>query len=74
MIPMSKCTGIVAELRAAIKAAGRRGLSRYAISKKSGVSQGMLSQFVNGRGELRLSTAEKIAGSIGRKLELTKCR
>lgn len=72
---MTKRTKNIADaLRKAIAQAQRQGASRYAMSKASGVSQGMLSQFVNGKGELRLSTASRIAQSIGYELTLTKCR
>ncbi len=53
-------------LRAAIEASP---LSQYEISKRSGVSEGVLSRFMRGERGITLETLEKLAGPLG--LELT---
>jgi hypothetical protein len=54
-------------LRDAIK---RCGKSRYRISLESGVSQAVVSRFVNGQTELTLANVEKLCESIGAELIL----
>jgi transcriptional regulator with XRE-family HTH domain len=61
---------ITADLRRAVKAAGRRGLTRYRIAKITGLSQGQLSRFVAGQYSPRLTSAEKIAAALGKRLIL----
>ena len=41
------------------------GLSRYAISKRSGVSEGMLSRFMSGQTSMSLRTLDRIAPIVG---------
>jgi transcriptional regulator with XRE-family HTH domain len=67
---MNRRTTIAADLRRAIKAAGRRGLTRYRIAKITGLSQGQLSRFVAGEIVPKLDTAEKIAAALGKRLTL----
>ena len=56
-------------LRAAVKAALDRGITRYVVAKGSGVDHTALSQFlVEGR-DLRVSTVDSLADYLG--LELT---
>lgn len=57
------------ELRQAITGAGS---SRYVISRQSGVSQTVLSHFVNRKRSLTLTTAAKLATALG--LELRPAR
>jgi plasmid maintenance system antidote protein VapI len=52
------------------KAIVRSRMSRYRISKLSGVSEGQLSLFVNGKRSLTLPAAAKLAKVLG--LELTE--
>jgi transcriptional regulator with XRE-family HTH domain len=59
------------ELRAAMRQAGRAGITRYVISKRTGISQSLLSRFATGKGGIQLKTAGEIAGAIGRRLMLT---
>ncbi len=54
------------QLRQAILTAG---VSRYALSKASGVSQGVLSRFVHGERTVTMDTAARIAAAL--RLELT---
>lgn len=68
---MSKRQNIVDDLRRAIRQAERRGLTRYAIAKRTGLSQAMLSRFMAGENAPKLDTAERIAKAIGRRLVLT---
>lgn len=56
-------------LRSAIE---RSELSRYEIAKRSGVSQSVLSRFVNGTGSLTLDAIEKLAPVLGIDLVLKK--
>jgi transcriptional regulator with XRE-family HTH domain len=53
---------ITTEIRNAIE---RSGISRYEIAKRSGVSQGVLSRFVNEKGSLTLDAIEALAPLLG---------
>lgn len=53
---------ITGQLRHAIK---ESGLTRYEIWKRSGVDQGALSRFVNGKQSLTLNMVDKLAGVLG---------
>ena len=48
------------------------GMSRYRLSKVTGVSEAMLSRFVRGERNLTLVMLEKLAPSIGVKLVIDK--
>jgi len=48
------------------------GMSRYAISKLSGVSEGQISHFVNRNRSLTMETGAKLAAALG--LELRPVR
>jgi transcriptional regulator with XRE-family HTH domain len=68
---MSKRSKSVADdLRRAIAQAEKRGMTRYAIAKATGLSQAMLSRFMAGENVPKLDTAERIAKAIGRRLVL----
>jgi transcriptional regulator with XRE-family HTH domain len=62
---------ITTEIRNAID---QSGLSRYEISKRSGVSQAVLSRFVNGRGSLTLDSIELLAPVLGISITRTVSR
>ena len=53
------------QLRRAIEASNR---TAYRISKDSGVSEGVLSLFLNGRRGITLATASKLAETLGLEL------
>jgi transcriptional regulator with XRE-family HTH domain len=55
------------QLRDAIE---RSDKTRYRISLESGISQAVLSRFVNGQSDLTVATAEKLCESIGVELIL----
>ena len=61
-----KRKGIESQLRQAILDSG---LSRYQISKLSGVDKSQLSYFVHGKRSLTLTSAEKIAEVLGLELK-----
>lgn len=63
---------IAEQLRAAIAKAEKRGVTRYQIAQASGVAQSTLSQFVHGKGHLRIESAERVAEAIGKRLMLTE--
>lgn len=42
--------------------------SRYALAKATGVSEGVLSRFVNGERDLRLATVDRLASALGLEL------
>jgi transcriptional regulator with XRE-family HTH domain len=46
----------------------KSGLTRYEISKQSGVDQAALSRFVNGKQSLTLDKVDKLADVLGLKL------
>ena len=63
------------DLSAALKAAiEKSGLSNYAISQLSGVSQSVLNRFTSGERDITLSTAGKIAAALGAELRVKKAR
>lgn len=55
------------QLRAAIK---KSGLTQEQLAAKSGVRQGRISDFLNGK-DIRLATAGKLAQAIGLRLSRT---
>ena len=59
------------QLRRAIEQSGK---TRYRIAKEAGISQAMLSRFVNGKRELSAAIAEKLCGSLGFELILKKTK
>ncbi|HEX8914160.1 MAG TPA: helix-turn-helix transcriptional regulator [Humisphaera sp.] len=52
-------------LRAAIVAAKAAGVSRYRISRATGVEQSALSRFVNGKAGLDVGSVDKLAAFLG---------
>jgi transcriptional regulator with XRE-family HTH domain len=50
------------QIREAIDASG---MSRYAICKAIGITQGVMSRFMHGRGGLSLETIDKLAELLG---------
>jgi DNA-binding phage protein len=62
--------GIVEQLRQAIRAAGRRGVSQYRLARLSGVSQAQLSKLLSEERIPRLDTAEKIVRALGAQLSI----
>ena len=65
-----KPKSIVEQLRAAIAQAEKAGTTRYRLAKISGLSEAVLSRFVNGKTRLHLDTAETIAAALNLKLSL----
>lgn len=59
------------QLRQAILGAA---ISRYALSKASGVSEGVISRFVNGYRTVTMETAAKLAMTLGLEFKPTKKR
>jgi transcriptional regulator with XRE-family HTH domain len=53
------------------KAIERSDKTRYRISLESGISQAVLSRFVNGQSDLTVATAEKLCESLGIELVIT---
>jgi transcriptional regulator with XRE-family HTH domain len=66
-MPFDADGGIDAQLRRAIEDSG---LSRYAIAQQSGISQSILSRFVNGERGLTAETAERLAVALGWRMAL----
>lgn len=60
---------ITARIKAAIEGSE---LTRYEISKRSGVNQSVLSRFVNGKGSLSLDAIEALAPVLGLTITTTK--
>jgi len=58
------------QLRQAIAAAAKVGISRYRISQKTGVEQSALSRFVHGKQGLDLSSIDRLAAFL--ELQLVK--
>ena len=56
------------QLRAAIAAAAEVGISRYRISRETGVEQSALSRFVHGKQGLDLSSIDRLAAYLGLEL------
>ena len=53
-------------LKQAIRASGQ---SEYQIAKAAGVSQIVISRFLSGERDIRMATADKLAGALGLKLD-----
>ncbi|MBL7140809.1 MAG: helix-turn-helix transcriptional regulator [Planctomycetes bacterium] len=49
-------------------------VSRYALSKMTGVNQGVLSRFVNRERSITMDTAAKLATALGLELKRTRQR
>ena len=64
-----KAPDIEKQLREAILASG---VSRYRLAKTTGVSDGVLCNFVNGHRSLTLRTAAKLAKALGLELRETR--
>ena len=47
-------------------------ITRYRLSQQTGVSEGVLSNFVNGRRSLTMTTAAKLAKALGLELRPTR--
>jgi hypothetical protein len=66
MVIMSrKSRDLADQIRREIK---RQGFSGYRLAKASGVSQGVVCRFINGRRDIGLSTASKLAKVLGLEL------
>ncbi|MEX0887542.1 MAG: helix-turn-helix transcriptional regulator [Phycisphaeraceae bacterium] len=70
MMPASR-KPVTDQLRDAIARAEKRGITRYQLSKRSGVSQQVLSNIVRGTTP-RLDNAERIAAALGLRLIIKK--
>jgi DNA-binding phage protein len=46
------------------------GMSRYAISKATGVDQGLLCRFLQGQSSLSFETADKVLDALGLEVEI----
>lgn len=68
MAAKRQATTVSAQLRTAIAAAAGRGVTRYRISKETGVEQAALSRFVRGRQGLDLSSVDRLAAYLGLRL------
>ena len=60
------------KLATAIAQAERRGVTRYAIARDSGVNKETVANVAEGRVIPRLDTAEKIADVLGLKIDFSK--
>lgn len=67
---MPKARSIIDQLKAAIRQAERRGVTRYQISKGAGIAYSVMARIARGENLPRLDTAEKIAAVIGFRLTL----
>jgi plasmid maintenance system antidote protein VapI len=68
---MGKQPDIEQQLRQAIETCG---MSRYRLSKITGVSDGVLANFCTGKRSLTLTTAAKLAKALGLELRHSKER
>ena len=59
------------QLRDLIRTAEREGITRYEITKRTGISSGQLSRVLHSEGSMRLDTAERIAEACGRRIIIT---
>jgi len=59
------------QLMDALRRAERSGLTRYRLSKLTGISQAGLSHFARGRKIPKVDTADKIAYALGYRITLT---
>lgn len=62
VVRLGRMANLTSKLVAAIEASG---LTRYAIAKRSGVSQAQLSRLVHGLQGVSVETAERLADALG---------
>ena len=67
---MPRHQSIADQLRRAIARAEKRGMTRYAIAKASGVTERNVGRIADGDVTPRLDTAEKITKALGGKLRI----
>lgn len=60
------------QLRAAVEARIKRGWTVYRVAKTAGITPAMLTRFLKGGLDLRLSTAAKLASALGLELRPKK--
>lgn len=60
------------KLRDAIQAASRAGTPQVRIAEDAGVRPSSVSRFVNGKMDLHMETARKVARALGYDLDLVK--
>jgi DNA-binding phage protein len=65
-----RVTSIVAELRKAIRAAERRGLTRYKLAKAADMPRSQLTRVATGESVPTLTTAERILWAAGYRLAI----
>jgi plasmid maintenance system antidote protein VapI len=58
--------GIAEQLKGAIS---KSGMTHYALGKAANVSPAMIDRFIDGERDLRFSSADKLAGVLGMRLE-----
>ncbi len=63
---------IADELRKIIRQAARQGLTRYRLSRVTGVDQSNLSRFMHGKGTISLDKMSQLAEALGYEISLTK--
>lgn len=66
-----KKTDLAREIRRALKASG---MSRFELSKRSGVSYSVIHRFIGEERDLTLRTASRLAGVLGLELRARKGR
>ena len=70
---MAKDPRVLDQLRREIQRAEKKGITRYRLSKLTGVGQATLSGFMAGRLQgLRVSTLESLAEALGFRIVLEK--
>ncbi len=69
---MARKQTIVEQLRAAIRKAEKRGITRYRIAMDAGIHQSQLTRLMDGDVSPRLDTAAKIMEAIGGKLAIVE--
>ncbi len=58
------------DMKKAIKQAEKRGMSRYAICKRAGVAQSVVSKFMAGSQGLGVDVVERLAGALDLRAKL----
>ena len=65
-----KQVSAVEQFRRAIRQAERRGVTRYQISKATGMPQSQIGRIASGENVPKLDTAERVAAAIGYRLTI----
>ena len=69
-MPKGRATTITDQLRRAIRQAERRGITKYQISKATGMPRSQVGRIASGETVPKIDTAQRVAEAVGYRLAL----